>query len=246
MAEKCEKSVDTAEKRAIPIGRIALSALTGLVALVIFLGAYGYLSMRPTAETAERAGVYALRAAASDGIAADPTGLAELTLELNADGTCRVHTGDDARGGLWKCDGGDMTLVCCAARLRGDFEGDTLTLENAFSTGATLTLTRAVEGGGEDAAPVGQFGLIAIDDNGREYSGGVIDGTECAEWYINLKQSGEGRARIFSDTPESVRVDGGCIILRSMRLDYTLDGGKLTLAYPGGVTLFFESRAESK
>lgn len=245
MAEKCEKSFGTAEKCAVPIGRIALSALTGLVALAIFLGAYGYISMRPTAETAERAGVYTLRAAASDGIAADPTGLAELTLELNADGTCRVSDGDDARGGLWKCNGGAMTLICGAVRLRGGFEGDALTLENAFSTGATLTLTRAIEGGG-DAAPVGQFYLIAIDDNGREYSGGVIDGTECAEWYINLKQSGEGRARIFSDAPESVRVDGGCIILRSMRLDYALDGGKLTVAYPGGVTLFFESRAESK
>lgn len=245
MAEKCEKSVGTAEKLAVPIGRLALSALTGLVALAIFLGAYGYISMRPTAETAERAGVYALCAAASDGIAADPTGLAELTLELNEDGTCRVSVGDDARGGLWKCNYGALTLICGAARLRGGFEGDVLTLENAFSTGATLTLTRAIEGGG-DAAPVGQFDLIALDDNGREYSGGVIDGTECAEWYINLKQSGEGRARIFSDAPESVRVDGGCIILRSMRLDYVLDGGKLTVAYPGGVTLFFESRAESK
>lgn len=245
MAENCEKSGGTAEKRAIPIGRIALSALTGLVALAIFLGAYGFISMRPTAETAECAGVYVLRAAASDGIAADPTGLAELTLELNADGTCRVYTADDARGGLWKCDNGAMTLVCGAARLRGAFEGDMLTLENAFSTGATLKLTRELAGG-DDAAPIGQFDLIVLDDNGREYAGGVIDGTECAEWYINLKQSGEGRARIFSDAPESVRVDGGCIILRSMRLDYTLDGGKLTVAYPGGVTLFFESRAESK
>lgn len=243
MAKNCEKSGGTAEKRAVPIGRIALSALTGLVALAIFLGAYAYFSMRPTAEYA---GVYTLRAAASDGIAADPTGLAELTLELNADGTCRVYTGDDARGGLWKCDGGAMTLICGASQLRGSYEGDTLTVENAFSTGATLTLTREVEGGGDNAAPVGQFDLIALDDNGREYSGSVIDGTECAEWYINLKQSGEGRARIFSDAPESVRVDGGCIILRSMRLDYTLDGGKLTVAYPGGVTLLFESRAENK
>lgn len=245
MAEKCENSNGTAEKRAIPFARLALSALTGLVALAIFLGVYGYIVMRPTAETAERAGVYVLRAAECDGLAADSADTAELTLELNADGTCRIIARDEARRGHWKSEGGAMTLICGATQLRGLFSGDTLSLNGGFAGTAVLALTREGDGG-DVAAPVGQFILRAIDDNGRGYSGGVIDGTECAEWYINLKRNGEGRARIFADAPESVRVDGGRIILRSMRLECALDDDVLTVNYPGGVTLFFERHDESK
>lgn len=245
MADKCENTSSTVEKRVIPVARLALSALTGLVALAIFLGMYGYIVMRPTEETVERAGVYVLRTAEYDGFVADSADTAELTLELNADGTCRIIARDEARRGHWKSDGGALTLLCGTTRLRGMFSGDTLSLNGAITGGAVLSLTR--EGDiGNVTAPVGQYVLCAIDDNGWEYSNGVIEGTECAEWYVSLRQNGEGRARIFADEPENVRVDGGCIILRSMRLEYTLNGDILTVNYPGGVTLFFERRAESK
>ena len=45
---------------------------------------------------------------------------------------------------------------------------------------------------------------------------------------------------IFSPSADEISVDSGCIVLRGMRLGYTLDGKLLTVDYPGGITLTFE------
>lgn len=237
---KLDNTASAEAKRIAPWGRIALSVLTGLVALAVFLGTYYFFTNRPTDETAQYAGVYTLGSVSADGISASAAGLAELTLELNADGACRAYIGEDSILGFWHVDGGSFSALCGSNRLLGVLDGDMLTLENAFGTAASLTLARNGKSDNAANAPVRHYTLTALDDNGREYSGGVLDGTECKDWFITLESDGEGTARIFAEDAEDIHTDGEYIILRSMRLSYTLDGNTLTLDYPGGVTLSFE------
>lgn len=244
MEAKVDKTCGTETKHTAPWGRIVLSALTGLAALAVFLGTYYFFTNRPTDEMAQYAGVYTPYSASADGINASAAGLAELTLELNADGACRAYTGEDSILGFWHVDGGSFSALCGADRLHGVLSGDVLTLENAFGTTASLNLTRNGESDNAADTPVGHYTLTALDDNGREYSGGVLDGTECRDWFIALDSGGEGTAQVFSEEAESITADGKCIILRSMRLSYTLDKNTLTLNYPGGVTLSFEKEQD--
>lgn len=117
--------------------------------------------------------------------------------------------------------------------------GDTLALSEADSGDVTLIFTRGDLADSTDI-PAGKYILTGIDDNGTQYTGSVLTAAEPADWYISVNRQGRGKAMIFSPSADEISVDSGCIVLRGMRLGYTLDGKLLTVDYPGGIALTFE------
>lgn len=236
-----EKSNTTAEvKKPFPIKRVALSVFTELAAFVLFWGVYFFFFSSPSANSAEYAGEYTLFSAESGGaVIAAENDTPVLSLTLYENGKCILKTSGKSLSGRWFEKEGKITALSGAVKLTGRISNGKLTVEN--KTGGTMTLKSTVPHADENAkTPSGRYKLTALNDNGTEYSAEVLRGTDAGEWYIALTKRGTGRAQIFSQSTENITADGECITLRSMRLDYTLNGDTLTLAYPGGVVLTFE------
>lgn len=236
-----EKSNATTEtKKHFPIKRVALSVLTGLAAFALFWGVYFFFFSSPSANPAEYAGEYALFSAQSGGavISAESDSPA-LSLTLYENGKCLIKTSGQSLSGRWFEKEGKITALCGAVKLTGRILNGELNVET--KTGGTMNLKSTAPANEEAATtPAGRYKLTALNDNGTEYSAEVLRSTDAGEWYIALTKRGTGRAQIFSESAENITADGESIALRSMRLDYTLDGNTLTLAYPGGVVLTFE------
>ncbi len=243
MSEKNDNTVsagNTSEKEPFPVKRLVLSMLAGAAAFVLFWCCYYLLVPHPTDGMAELAGVYTLAEASRGDITLAHTEGADIAeIELGADGRCGMTVGARSLSGRWTLADDAVSLRCGGVKLTGTVSGGALVLNEAGSSEVTLVFTR---GTAADSAsiPTGKYTLTAIDDNGTAYTGSVIDAAETGNWYINVKSDSSGSALLFSDEAEEISVDGGCIILRGMRLAYTLDGKTLTVDYPGGITLTFE------
>ena len=244
MSEKTDNTATVGgapQKAPFPVKRLALSVLAGVAAFALFWCCYYLFVPRTTVGMAELAGTYTLTAASRGDVAlAEPEGLGAASVELDADGRCRMNAGERSLSGRWTLDGGFMSLRCADVTLTGTADEGRLALKSGYDSAVTLVFTRAGLTDGSGDIPVGKYTLTGIDDNGTVYAGSVIDAAEPGDWYIRVKRGGSGSAVIFSAETEDISVDGGYILLRGMRLGYTLDGGVLTVDYPGGITLTFE------
>ena len=243
MSEKNDNtvsSVNPSEKEPFPVKRLVLSVLAGAAAFVLCWCCYYLLVPHPTDGMTELAGVYTLAEASRGDITLAQTegaGIAEI--ELGADGRCGMTVGMRSLSGRWTLAEDTISLRCGGVKLIGTVSGNALALNEAGSSEVTLVFTR---GAAADSAaiPAGKYTLTAIDDNGTAYTGSVIGAAETGNWYISVKRDGSGSALLFSDEAEEISVDGRCIVLRGMRLGYTLDRKTLTVDYPGGIMLTFE------
>lgn len=235
-----EKSNATTEvKKPFPMKRMALSVLTGLAAFALFWGVYFFFFSSPSANAAEYAGEYVLFSAESDGaVISAESDTPALSLTLSENGKCTLKTSGKSLSGRWFEKEGKITALCSTVKLTGRISNGELTVES--ETGGTMTLKSTAPAAENAKTPAGRYKLTVLNDNGTEYSAEVLCGTDAGKWYIALTKHGTGRAQIFSESAENITADGECITLRSMRLDYALDGDTLTLSYPGGIVLTFE------
>lgn len=231
---------DKPGKEPFPVKRLLLSVLAGAAAFALFWCCYYFFAPHAAPGMADAAGVYSLAETRhGDVTLAEAEGADIASVEFGADGQCHVTAGTRSLSGRWTLADNTVSLHCGGMKLTGTVGGGTLALSETDSGDATLIFTR---GEAVDSAdiPAGKYILTAIDDNGTQYAGSVLTAAEAADWYIRVNSQGRGKAVIFSTSAEEISVDGGCIVLRGMRLGYTLDGAQLTVDYPGGITLTFE------
>ena len=171
---------------------------------------------------------------------AELNGLPSATVELDANGRCRLYVGGQSLSGHWTLNGNSAELYCAWKKFTGIFSENKLALRSNDSNSAALLFMLGSTKDDGGSIPAGKYKLIAIDDNGTAYTGSVIDASEPVAWYISIKRDGSGSAAVFSEEADEISVDSRYIILRGMRLAYTIDGDALTLEYPGGIKLTFE------
>lgn len=232
---------DAPEKTHIPIKNLALSLLAGIAALALFWCCYYLFAPRTAVGMAELSGTYTLSGASRGDISL--IGQKEpdtASIRLDADGKCRVYAGERSLYGRWELENGTLSLRCAGTTLTGTAVDGTLTLTSDYDSAVTLLFSRTDLTGNAAGIPAGKYSLTAIDDNGTGYTGSVIDAAEPGGWYISVKADGSGSAAVFSSEAENISVEGECIVLRGMRLGYTLDHRRLIVNYPGGITLTFE------
>lgn len=231
---------DKPGKEPFPVKRLLLSVLAGAAAFALFWCCYYFFAPRAVDGMADAAGVYTLaETRRGDVTLAEAEGADIASVELGADGRCHVTAGTRSLSGRWTLADGAVSLHCGGVKLTGMVGGDTLALSEADSGDVTLIFTRGDLADSTDI-PAGKYILTGIDDNGTQYTGSVLTAAEPADWYISVNRQGRGKAMIFSPSADEISVDSGCIVLRGMRLGYTLDGKLLTVDYPGGIALTFE------
>lgn len=231
---------DKPGKEPFPVKRLLLSVLAGAAAFALFWCCYYFFAPHAAEGMADAAGVYTLaETRRGDVTLAEAGGAGIASVELDSNGQCRVTAGTRSLSGRWTLAESAVSLHCGGVKLTGTINGGTLALNEAGSGDVTLIFTRG-EGGDSTDIPAGKYMLTGIDDNGTQYTGSVLAAAEPAGWYISVNRQSRGKAAIFSPSADEISVDGGSIVLRGMRLGYTLDGERLTVDYPGGITLTFE------
>ena len=231
---------DKPGKEPFPVKRLLLSVLAGAAAFALFWCCYYFFAPHAAEGMADAAGVYALaETRRGDVTLAEAGGAGIASVKLDSNGQCRVTSGTRSLSGRWTLADGAVSLHCGGVKLTGMVGGDTLALSEADSGDVTLIFTRGDLADSTDI-PAGKYILTGIDDNGTQYTGSVLTAAEPADWYISVNRQGRGKAMIFSPSADEISVDSGCIVLRGMRLGYTLDGKLLTVDYPDGIALTFE------
>lgn len=231
---------DKPGKEPFPVKRLLLSVLAGAAAFALFWCCYYFFAPHAAEVMADAVGVYTLaETRRGDVTLAEAGGAGIASVELDSNGQCRVTAGTRSLSGRWTLAESAVSLHCGGVKLTGTINGGTLALNEAGSGNVMLIFTRG-EGGDSTDIPAGKYMLTGIDDNGTQYTGSVLTAAESADWYISVNRLGRGKAVIFSHSAEEISVDNGCIVLRGMRLGYTLDGARLTVDYPGGIALTFE------
>lgn len=231
---------DKPGKEPFPVKRLLLSVLAGAAAFALFWCCYYFFVPHAAEGMADAAGVYTLAETRwGDITLAEAGGAGIASVELDSNGQCRVTSGTRSLSGRWTLAENDVSLHCGGVKLTGTINGGTLALNEAGSGDVMLIFTRGEVADSTDI-PAGKYMLTGIDDNGTQYTGSVLTAADSAGWYISVNRQSRGKAVIFSPSPEEISVDNGCIVLRGMRLGYTLDGARLTVDYPGGITLTFE------
>lgn len=231
---------DKPGKEPFPVKRLLLSVLAGAAAFALFWCCYYFFAPHAVEGMADAAGVYIIAETRRGDITLAEAEDADIaSVELGADGRCHVTAGTRSLSGRWTLAENAVSLHCGGVKLTGTVGGGTLALIEAGSNDVTLIFTR---GDAADSVeiPAGKYILTGIDDNGTQHTGSVLAAADSADWYISVNRQGRGKAVIFSPSAEEIIVDNGCIVLRGMRLGYTLDGELLTVDYPGGITLTFE------
>ena len=231
---------DKPGKEPFPVKRLLLSVLAGAAAFALFWCCYYFFAPHAVEGMADAAGVYIIAETRRGDITLAEAEDADIaSVELGADGRCHVTAGMRSLSGRWTLAENAVSLHCGGVKLTGTVGGGTLALIEAGSNDVTLIFTR---GDAADSVeiPAGKYILTGIDDNGTQYTGSVLTAADSADWYISVNRHGRGKAVIFSTSADEISVDGGSIILRGMRLGYTLNGARLTVDYPGGITLTFE------
>lgn len=231
---------DKPGKEQFPVKRLLLSVLAGAAAFALFWCCYYFFAPHAVEGMADAAGVYIIAETRRGDITLAEAEDADIaSVELGADGRCHVTAGTRSLSGRWTLAENAVSLHCGGVKLTGTVGGGTLALIEAGSNDVTLIFTRG-DATDSEAIPAGKYILTGIDDNGTHYTGRVLAAAEPAGWYISVNRHGRGKAVIFSTSADEICVDGGSIILRGMRLGYTLNGELLTVDYPGGITLTFE------
>lgn len=231
---------DKPGKEPFPVKRLLLSVLAGAAAFALFWCCYYFFAPHAVEGMADAAGVYIIAETRRGDITLAEAEDADIaSVELGADGRCHVTAGMRSLSGRWTLAENAVSLHCGGVKLTGTVGGGTLALIEAGSNDVTLIFTRG-DATDSEAIPAGKYILTGIDDNGTHYTGSVLAAAEPAGWYISVNRHGRGKAVIFSTSADEICVDGGSIILRGMRLGYTLNGELLTVDYPGGITLTFE------
>lgn len=231
---------DKPGKEPFPVKRLLLSVLASAAAFALFWCCYYFFAPHAAEGMADAAGVYALaETRRGDVTLAEAGGAGIASVKLDSNGQCRVTSGTRSLSGRWTLADGAVSLHCGGVKLTGTVDGGTLALNEVDSGDVTLIFTRG-DAADSEAIPAGKYILTGIDDNGTQYTSSVLTAAESADWYISVNRLGRGKAVIFSPSAEEIIVDNGCIVLRGMRLGYTLDGAHLTVDYPGGITLTFE------
>lgn len=224
-----------------PAKRLALSVLAAAAAFALFYSCYFLFAPRAMPGMTDYAGTYTLADVSHGDITlAELNGLPSATVELDANGRCRLYVGGQSLSGHWTLNGNSAELYCAWKKFTGIFSENKLALRSNDSNSAALLFMLGSTKDDGGSIPTGKYKLIAIDDNGTAYTGSVIDASEPVAWYISIKRDGSGSAAVFSEEADEISVDSRYIILRGMRLAYTLDGDALTLEYPGGIKLTFE------
>ena len=231
---------DKPGKEPFPVKRLLLSVLAGAAAFALFWCCYYFFAPHAAEGMADTAGVYTLaEMRRGDVTLAEVGGTGIASVELDSNGQCRVTAGTRSLSGRWTLAENAVSLHCGGVKLTGTIDGGTLALNEDGSGDVMLIFTRGEVADSTDI-PAGKYMLTGIDDNGTQYTGSVLTAAEPADWYISVNRQGRGKAMIFSPSADEISVDSGCIVLRGMRLGYTLDGKLLTVDYPGGITLTFE------
>ncbi len=231
---------DKPGKEPFPVKRLLLSVLAGAAAFALFWCCYYFFAPHAAEGMADTAGVYTLaEMRRGDVTLAKVGGTGIASVKLDSNGQCRVTAGTRSLSGRWTLADGAVSLHCGGVKLTGTIDGGTLALNEADSGDLTLIFTRGDVADSVEI-PAGKYILTGIDDNGTQYTGSVLTAAEPAGWYISVNRQSRGKAAIFSPSADEISVDGGSIVLRGMRLGYTLDGERLTVDYPGGITLTFE------
>ena len=224
---------DKPGKEPFPVKRLLLSVLAGAAAFALFWCCYYFFAPHAVEGMADAAGVYIIAETRRGDITLAEAEDADIaSVELGADGRCHVTAGTRSLSGLWTLADVAVSLHCGGLKLTGTISGGTLALNEAGSNDVTLIFTRGDVADSVEI-PAGKYILTDIDDNGTQYTGSVLTAAEPAGWYISVNRHGRGKAVIFSSSADEISVDGGSIILRGMRLGYTLDGERLTVDYPG-------------
>ena len=218
---------------AVQAKRVLLSVLAGLAALAVFWCGYLFFSFRTAPEMAGYAGEYNTARTQTGDIR-----LSEgmpLTATLDADGKCMLSLGERSYSGLWTLRNGGVRIWCGTAYMRGEIDGDVLTLENVFGSGTSVSLSR----GGEVYAPPssGKYVVSEISVNGESYDRSTVDEAGFGEWYVLINSDGSAEARLFGAEALSARFTESGLVYGQLLLDYFLDGNALIIEYPDGVVL---------
>ena len=231
---------DKPGKEPFPVKRLLLSVLAGAAAFALFWCCYYFFAPHAAEGMADAAGVYSLAETRRGDVTLAEAGGADIaSVELDSNGQCRVTSGTRSLSGRWTLAESAVSLHCGGVKLTGTIDSGTLALNEADSGDLTLIFTRGDVADSVEI-PAGKYILTGIDDNGTQYTGSVLTAAEPAGWYISVNRQSRCKAAIFSPSADEISVDGGSIVLRGMRLGYTLNGERLTVDYPGGITLTFE------
>lgn len=234
--------------------RILISVLAGLIVLGIFWRVYSLSRDTSSPEMAPYVGNYLLSSASNGEIKLDKTDSGVISLNLNADGTCRLETEDEGYAGKWSLDGENISILCGSVRLSGTISGNVITFNNISDTGIDVMFIRegsddiaqstplASETPESESVPLltGKYVPTKAEINGAGYSTAVIKILLGGEPYAIINSDGTGELYMPGSDAEAISYDAEYIHYQGMLISYTVDGTAVTLQYSDSVTIYVE------
>ena len=243
-AVKSDSSVEKAPKASV--SKLAIAVIVALVAvlmttvilLIVMLGGSS------TGYSAEDIGLYNAVSAEKDAVTVDISGLFTdgFSIDLRSRGKCKINLNGELISGKWSCVDNKLTVSGGGVVYTGYISDGVILLENLMNEGISLTLKSDAVSAELLTERAGKYYITAFTVNQQVYEGSMLDTAGFGNWYIELDESGSGKALMFSTEETALVWSNDSISCTSgIILPYSYDDGTISLDYAGMSAVTFKN-----
>ena len=251
-AEKIAAAEESAaeENTAAPkkgISKLAVAIIVALSAVIITSVALIIVMLAGSGANYTEAdiGSYAAVAAEKDDVTVDVSGLFDsgFSIELRNRGRCKINLNGEVISGKWSCIDTRLAVSGGGFTYSGYVSDGVMLLENLMNEGISLTLKTDAVSTELLTGRAGKYYIDSFTVNEQMYEGSMLDSVGFGDWYIELDESGSGKALMFSaEESELIWSNDSICCTSGLIIPYTYDDeGIISLDYAGMSAVTFKN-----